>query len=401
MNNLRLGWVWEFQRSPPVDIIQVRGDVDEHVAADDSRDLYRFGAYETVVPGLRHMDFMHLPQGNSQAYKTVFEAFCAPYSAPATTQQPVKATNLVFLVHGIRDFADWHENLSYELKNVDPDARIVSVRYGYFSLLQFLLSSQRQWCVRSFADFYIQECAKTEVEKKIIVAAHSNGTYAFAHALRAFPDIRSDRVYLAGSVLPRRFRWNELEAQVTEIRNDCANWDWPVGCLCNGLRFLPWLWGKIGTGGFLGFIPPPARATRSNAVLIYQNQYLEGDHGAAFQPQYHRDLANYLINGSPLGLTSRAKLKPAMAVLHVLSYLIVPFAFLLVALAVVELGNFGNRLGQIPTISRAARNVVSLIAGFSFIPGLAGSADLSAAILMACAGTIVLTVFVHWLLLRI
>src|SRR5262249_39237351 len=153
-----------------------------------------------------------------------------------TTQRPVHASNLVFLVHGIRTFADWQENLSYEISQVDPGARIVSVRYGYFSLLQFLLSSQRRRCVASCADVYIQECAKTVIHDKIIVAAHSNGTYAFAHAMREFPDMIVHRAYLAGSVLPRRFRWNDLEGRLGEIRNDLANWDWPVGCLCNGLR---------------------------------------------------------------------------------------------------------------------------------------------------------------------
>ena len=215
-----------------------------------------------------------------------------------------------------------------------------------------MLSTQRAWCIRSFADFYIQECAKTDIRDKIIVAAHSNGTYAFAHAMQKFPDIRVDRAYLAGSVLPRRFRWNDLARQIGEIRNDRANWDWPVGCLCNGLRFLPWLWGMIGTGGFLGFIPPPARASGGRTVPIQDNSYLDGDHGAAFQPRYHEDLANYLITGSPAKLKSRAELKRSMRFLHAISYLIVPFALLSIAFTVVSLGLVGNWLGGVPVVSR-------------------------------------------------
>jgi hypothetical protein len=325
INNLRLGWIRVFKDGARIEIIQLRGDVDEFVGADDSRDLYRFGAYEVVIPGLRHADFVNLPGGNRSAYQQVVSAFSGPFAGQPQVQKPAQASNLVFLVHGIRDFADWQENLSYEINRVDRAARIVSVRYGYFSLLQFLLSSQRERCVRSFADFYIQEyakvslippCDKSPNRGRVIVAAHSNGTYALAHALHAYPDIQVDRAYLAGSVLPRRFRWHDLAGQVKELRNDRANWDWPVGCLCNGLRFIPWLWGKIGAGGYRGFIPPPPRTAAGDKVKIQDNHYLEGDHGVAFQPQYHEDLARYLITGRPAELNSASGSKPAMVALQ-------------------------------------------------------------------------------------
>jgi pimeloyl-ACP methyl ester carboxylesterase len=324
INNLRLGWIEEFGPSggPPFEIVQVRGNMDEEVGADDSMDLYCFNAREFVLNGVRHKEFCEAP---GKWYGATRDAFHVPLKSLPARQLDKTTRRIVFLIHGIRDFADWQENLEYEIHRCDLHAKrsrrytkVISVRYGYFNILQFLLPTLRRRCVRSFADLYIQELAKTPGVQEVCVAAHSNGTYAFAHALQEYGDIRVKRAYLAGSVLPRDFPWATLHRQLGEVRNDCANWDWPVGALCNGLHWW-YLWRELGTGGFRGFAPCAAPA-------IQNNQYLEGDHGAAFQPQFHAEVAEYLINGVPCRLTQPACGRPVMITLHRLSYLLVPAA---------------------------------------------------------------------------
>src|SRR5262249_51054457 len=156
-----------------------------------------FNAREIVLAGVRHDDFWNLPVRNQEAYHQTRDAFSVALKAPpARSLSP--ATRIIFLIHGIRDFADWQEKLAYEISKRDPRAKVVSVRYGYFNILQFLLSTQRRRCVRSFADLYIQELARTSNVQEVCVAAHSNGTYVLAQALRQYPDMRVKNVYLAG-----------------------------------------------------------------------------------------------------------------------------------------------------------------------------------------------------------
>ncbi len=112
------------------------------------------------------------------------------------------------LVHGIRDYADWQENVEflleekYKLSAHGSGIKVISVRYGYFTALQFLLSDQRQRCIRAFADHYIQEiAANPEINPhNISVFAHSNGAYVVGEALKNFDQIKVGTLYFAGSV---------------------------------------------------------------------------------------------------------------------------------------------------------------------------------------------------------
>lgn len=94
-------------------------------------------------------------------------------------------------------------------------------------------------------------------------------------------------VALAGSVLPVDYPWGERisEGQITRVRNDRANRDWPVALLCSGLRGL-WM-RDVGTGGFDGF---PGWQT-------YENAYFPGDHGAALVGDNVASMVRFALGG--------------------------------------------------------------------------------------------------------
>ena len=314
INEIRLSWLRNFaERSeenksnkpiaPPT--IQLIGDRDPLVKREDSFDIYRFtNTDEKVISGVTHSDFFKNEESLRLVVNEVVEAFYqhieGNYSAEknnSTTKNyiknilsPISSPNcLVFLVHGIRDFAGWHETLEYEIQQKNPRARVVSIRYGYFTALQFLLPLQRRKNVRIFIDHYINEFARNP-NIPIHVAAHSYGTYIVGRAIERQPGVSLNRLYFAGSVLPRKFNWNKLNPRFGEVRNDCANADWAVGVLCRYLRFLPWNWGDIGTAGVDGF-------SRLHSDVC-SNQYIEGDHGAALQFPVTQEIAAFLLSDS-------------------------------------------------------------------------------------------------------
>ncbi len=303
MNNQRLGWIFKFQRSDrtPPEIVQVLGDADDTVSKYDSSDIERFpNSKHVVLVGVGHADFRGMNRDH-EAYREIRDAFSSPIekkdSTPTLTQPDARF--LVFLIHGIRDFGEWQSTLARAIREREADAKVVSVRYGYFNIFQFLLGFQRSRAVRSFTDRYIEEIANLERpldEAEVSVAAHSNGTYVLGHALKKYPYMVVNRIYLAGSVLPRNFPWHGLSplqlTHLQRIRNDCANWDWPVGILCSALRWV-FLFRAIGVAGYRGFQPP------SGNLDLHNTTYLEGGHGVAFQPHLHANIADYLLSGEP------------------------------------------------------------------------------------------------------
>lgn len=239
---------------------------------------------------------------------------------------------VVFLIHGIRDYGDWQENIEYQLRRLMPyvngdlnsaddedsaggaerealgddaaqgrpklELRIVPIRYGYFNALQFLLPSERRRVVRAFSDEYYRVITRYPdlKQENIHVYAHSNGTFVFGEALRQYREIKVNRALIGGSVLPAQFAWSRLlnaTGQVKKVLNYAATADMPTGLLCRALSF-PWI-GRpllgIGPGGTDGFHDLVNQESKS------LNYFLEGDHGATLEPgkQSALRIALYLL----------------------------------------------------------------------------------------------------------
>jgi pimeloyl-ACP methyl ester carboxylesterase len=309
INQLRIDWSESFNGKAP-DVIQIRGDEDEFVEADDSADLmYYLNAYEEKLKGVNHRAFCgsQLPQ---EAIETIKKCFFCKFNKRKS--KPSIPSMLIFLVHGIRDYAEWQEALAQEIAELDPKAMVIPVQYGYFNAFQFMFRLQRNRASRIFIDKYIQAILKYP-KSKVAIAAHSNGTYAVAEAFQKHSFIKADILYLAGSVLPQNFNWTGMK--IGSFRNDVANFDWPVGFLCKIIR----IWDtKIGLAGFCGF-----------TFMNSNNLYLKGSHGAALAPPYRSEIAKFLVTGQPTELNVQKAGENRL--MSILSKLAVPFFFTIIA----------------------------------------------------------------------
>ncbi len=367
LNNFRLRWLEEFhQYDPPPYTVVILGKDDRIVGEDDAAEVYQFPhADKKVVPNIGHGHFTLYPKppkpGDSPARQNQIEAAInllaqairegltqpkglAEGDAQRTTST-IRAGDthtiategslnqlspfrrpppVVFLVHGIRDFAEWQETLGEEVKRLNSDAIVVPVVYGYFTALQFLYRTSRKRAMRTFVDRYTQMRA-VHPRSSFHVAAHSNGTWVIAYSLKENPAFKFDNVYLCGSVLSRKFPWYNVSKQVRgSIRNDCANRDWPVGVLCSTLSWFPFVWSDLGSGGVDGFVnqrgsigawiasifrrQPNPDPNHSQLPTLRNNYYLSGDHGAALRKENHASIAAFLLGqtGPPLNLSKRS-----------------------------------------------------------------------------------------------
>lgn len=351
LNNLRLRWLQEFDQSdPPPFTIVILGRNDRIVGDDDTAELYQFPhAVKEVVPNIGHGHFTLILkkskpseakklQKSREAIEQLKDIIRDRLSMPIErvssrefglplddhrfeemSKDGASGPPIVFLVHGIRDFAEWQDTLGAEIRRQSGDqAIVVPVLYGYFTALQFLYRTSRLRAMRSFVDRYVQMRA-VHPRSTFHVAAHSNGTWVVAYSLRYNAAFEFENVYFCGSVLSRLFPWHKVAAQIKgKVRNDCANQDWPVGVLCSTLSWIPFIWSDLGSGGVDGFIhhrnlffawlrffrrrPSPALSTPK----LENYYYLKGDHGAALNVENHSSIAAFVLgnNSSPTNLTS-------------------------------------------------------------------------------------------------
>jgi len=291
------------------------------------------------------------------------------FSVPLEVREPEQA---VFLVHGIRDFAGWEDSLAAKCREVAADhgqrlIEPVEVRYGYFNAFQFLLAAERERATQSFLDLYTQSKARYP-SAVCHAAAHSNGTYVVANALRNNEYVELERVYLAGSVLTRDFDWAAVgpnrnpstDAQCgvirDRVRSDRAAQDWPVGVFCwllAGLGRLPFLrtfYGMLGTGGLHGFLK---RNDAAGTEFVFENAYLPGPHGEALNAKYQGEIAGFLLTGEPTQTTHLLAKSPdrrmlrGVTALTVLGVLVIGAAIVLPALFGPQCAAWGVAVGAL------------------------------------------------------
>lgn len=277
ITNLRITWIRHFSSfkgKEPV-MIQVLGTQDGVVKRTDSIDLQAFpNGVQLDVPDARHDDFYYPKGRGSEAlaewdlrYKLLKWAILTydPQKSqliPSELQgnvsidpgQNTTETNIMFIVHGIRDSnSGWASELEDQIKTHDgKEIKVVRSTYGYFSAFNFFFPWLRRQNIRWFQDQYSYRFALNP-KAEFYFIGHSNGTYILGESLKRVSAMKFKRVYLAGSVLPREYPWQDrfdLD-QVGAFRNDRSCWDWPVGILCSGLRGIGMK--DIGTGGFDGF----------------------------------------------------------------------------------------------------------------------------------------------------
>jgi pimeloyl-ACP methyl ester carboxylesterase len=318
--NLRIDWLKYLRdnvhcASPPK-VVQILGDIDDMVSDDDNKDLRVAAGGNFVwlkVRGTGHSDVIDLKDdtefqkgftlGRYRADKIVLAATKSWGEVLAQNEEQnyqvdKDVTHIVFVLHGIRDLGEWAANFEQELQNkfrskaISQKAgklAVVSVRYGYFGMGQFLLQSNREKYVRWFVDQYTETLARYPNAAQVDFFGHSNGTYLFATALQKYKSMSVDNVVFAGSVVPKNYQWSPLltEGRIKSVRNYVARDDWVVALFPRffeawGMRSLD---SSVGSAGFNGFEDP----------RVENVNFIEGGH-SAFQKRV-REIAAYLVSG--------------------------------------------------------------------------------------------------------
>lgn len=191
-------------------------------------------------------------------------------------------SNIVVLIHGIRTYAQWQELLKSELES--NDTKTYTIGYGYFDAFRF-------WFPFVFRRFPINKVKQQlrniqtkHPKDKIIVVAHSYGTYVISKIISDEPDIKVHRLLLCGSIIKNSFRWDKL-ARLPQggIINDCGTKDiWPVLA-----KSLSWGYGSSGRFGF-----------QTSEV---ENRYHDLGHSDFFEAEFMKQFwLPFIITGTPI-----------------------------------------------------------------------------------------------------
>lgn len=153
---------------------------------------------------------------------------------------------VVFLIHGIRDRAQWQTRVQRILQEI-PGVKVIPIKFGFLDGIRFWFPFwTRKWSIE-FTRQQIQIGKNRNPAKHYSVIAHSFGTYAITKILTDTKDLVLNRLVLCGCVVRQDFPWDNLASRITgQIVNDYGTRDiWPVMA-----KTLSWGYGETGRHGF-------------------------------------------------------------------------------------------------------------------------------------------------------
>lgn len=313
------------QRFPTV--IQLVGTEDDIVSREDSMDLAASrGSLFKSLPQTNHRDIADLLErpGDTRHHERVQairQALRGDLAAlepdhVAFGQEDRTIEELVYVMHGIRDYGFWtdvlRQRLQARLDERQRPARVVNHMYGFFPMAPFIVYADRQRNVRRFMDDYTESLARFPNVAALDYVGHSNGTYILASALVHYRTLNVRRVFFAGSVVPKHYPWAALRAagRVQQVVNVVATRDWVVALFPKLFeQIADWLqrrpvrgWLDIGAAGFRGFLDA---GDASGAVRNVS--FAVGGHstGVAIEEQDKLDaILAYVVDADPRGLSA-------------------------------------------------------------------------------------------------
>jgi len=218
-----------------------------------------------------------------------------PADAPPASEC-ANVTDVVFVVHGIRDKGYWTHKVARRVKALGRNhGRVFETEassYGYFPMLPFLLPWRRRAKVEWLMDQYA-EAKATYPNAEFSFVGHSNGTYLLAKALQEYPSCRFKRVVFAGSVVRRKYDWSALirSGQVEAILNYVATADWVVAFFPKALQILRPV--DLGSAGHDGF-------DQTDGERIRELHFVRGGHAAALTEENWDAIAKFIVLGEPV-----------------------------------------------------------------------------------------------------
>lgn len=223
--------------------------------------------------------------------------------------QDMKATDVVFVIHGIRDDGFWTHRIAERIRQTDHavlEFRGWTPTYGYFAMLPFLLPWVRRQKVEWFMDQYVAAKAQYPAARRFHYVGHSNGTYLAARALEIYPALRLENVYFAGSVVRHNYPWaNALgRGAINCLLNVRASADWVVALLPKSVEKIRGF--DLGSGGFDGFgaateidgAKEPTDKTTGVSGIFQLATFAEGGHGAAIEEIHWQMIAEFIVDGT-------------------------------------------------------------------------------------------------------
>ncbi len=331
----RLQWLAlmdpEFGARPRLIAAQLLGSTDDHVAPDDNIDFSvdTFGnvgghAYFYLeMPFSTHANVIEIAQ-LSKAHDTLARVerrnkflVALTGSREALNAASVKreqlsdslppepdhsVTDLVFVIHGIRDRGFWTQKIARTIKKqplLDGRKFVSSTEsYGYFAMAPFLFRTVRQRKVEWLMDHYTEARARFP-RAAFHFVGHSNGTYLAAQALSDYPSARFENIVFAGSVVRTDYDWlrlinmpegSKVAPRVKRVLNYVATTDWVVALFPKGLQM--WRWFNLGGAGHDGF----TQALPGGPV--FQVKFIPGSHGAGLDECHWDDIARFIVHGA-------------------------------------------------------------------------------------------------------
>lgn len=321
ISNLRLQWIWMKKEAlgkkiPEPLTIQLLGTIDDIVPPENNIDIFtglNFVYLEVPYSGhinVLDMDASKMGISNEELHErkaraAVMKDSLLKSKGDLLEQQKntvgemackvdYSITDVVFVIHGIRDTAYWTQKLANRIRSYgNSQGRKFATEtstYGYFSMLQFILLGRRIAKMEWLVDQYIENLALyPNAHDSFSFFGHSNGTYLLAAAFKRYPAIKFKNVILAGSVVQQKFYWDKLKrkGRISNFLNLVATADWVVGIFPKAFERIPWM--DLGSGGFDGFKKIPV----NNQV-----KYLKGGHGEGTNEKYWNEIAYFIVQGT-------------------------------------------------------------------------------------------------------
>jgi pimeloyl-ACP methyl ester carboxylesterase len=309
VTNLRIQWLNLIRSGARLPLtVQLLGDTDDVVSELDNIDVESGAAFRYIqIPNTGHANSVSF-SGDRGKFREAF--FRQALTATDLVGQPLMnhkpdptVKQFVFVVHGIRDLGFWTRALAQQIESagIPGQVRTTTASYGYFPMLDFLLFGERQKNVRWFMDEYTQALAMYP-DAEMNFVGHSNGTYLLASALARYRACSFRHVVFAGSVVPRRFPWDQvIPARVKNLRNYVAAGDWVVGIFPRLFEYFASP--DVGSAGFRGF---ENREGNRNEF-----HFVRGGHSAALATSNFRAIASFVLEGKiedpPRAITSHTQ----------------------------------------------------------------------------------------------
>ncbi|MBO9731485.1 MAG: alpha/beta hydrolase [Chitinophaga sp.] len=351
VTQLRIQWLTMLKQAANkhlgnVTVIQLLGTKDDIIPPEDSVDMITGGNFIYLeVPDSDHMTVLKMTGNAAGAVRgtilhralTASPEVLKDYQVQPTDPNYLKVdpdvTDVVFVVHGIRDTGYWTQKVARRVKAEGDKLEqrkfaTETSTYGYFPMLSFLLSFARREKVEWFMDQYTENMSLYP-NARFSFMGHSNGTYLLFRAMKEYPACRFKHVVFAGSVVPSSFNVKELIRQnrIGKFYNMVATNDWVVATFPKSFQSLRLQ--DIGGGGFDGF--------SDQLDEPYQLKFVPGSHGAATEEIYWDNIADFIIHGkfddsiNTMAVPERPLLMKWLGALA-------PFPFILLLLILIAIG---------------------------------------------------------------